>query len=271
MDWQRDLEDRVPYANRFTLNYCAEAPTFAWARIIDDPTGSGRGRVLHMRTLDDEPGGATVRVQNEYNMKNEGTIFDQGFVRYKVYWHPDLAKARDYPDAIHWWTVMEWWEHRNHDKDGDRAGQCRWTLGWSKDQGLGEPFYWHLNAEYMQPESRKFQSIWPSQYNRKVPCPIDEWCTVEAFFKSGIGENGRIWVALTRENGERQVIFDVNRSTRHPADPLPLRGWQFLKLYTSDRLIDRVRNDGGHIQVYFDDLEYWSGFPSTVPVPQANK
>ena len=48
MDWQRDLEDRVPYANRFTLNYCAEVPRFAWARIIDDPTGSGRGRVLHM-------------------------------------------------------------------------------------------------------------------------------------------------------------------------------------------------------------------------------
>jgi hypothetical protein len=67
MDWQRDLEERVPYARSFSLNYCAPAPACAWARIIDDPTGNGRGRVLHMRTLDDEPGGATVRVQNEFN------------------------------------------------------------------------------------------------------------------------------------------------------------------------------------------------------------
>ena len=94
---------------------------------------------------------------------------------------------------------------------------------------------------------------------------------MEAYFRSGVGTNGRIWVALTRSNGQRQVIFDVRDSTRHPTDPLPLRGWQFFKLYTSDRLIDRVRNDGGHIQVCFDDIEYWSGFPSDVLLQQANK
>jgi hypothetical protein len=261
MDWQRDIEEGVPYARSFSLNYCAPAPKCAWARIIGDPTNSGHGRVLHMRTLDDEPGGATVRVQNEYNMHRDGVVFDKGFVRYKVFWHPDLEKARDYPDAIHWWTVMEWWEHRNHDKSGDRAGQCRWTLGWSKERGRGKPFYWHLNAEYMQPTEQKFHNIWPSKYNRDVPCPIGEWCTLEAFFQSDVGSNGRIWVALTRNDGARQVIFDVSESTRHPADPLPLRGWQFFKLYTSDRLIDFIRNDGGHVQVYFDDIEYWSDYP----------
>ena len=51
MDWQRHLEERISYAHRFTLNYCAEAPTFAWARIIDDPTSGGRGRVLHMSVV----------------------------------------------------------------------------------------------------------------------------------------------------------------------------------------------------------------------------
>ena len=87
---------------------------------------------------------------------------------------------------------MEWWEHRNHNKDGDRAGQCRWTLGWNKDTGSGKPFYWHLNAEYMQPADRKFHSIWPSRYNHDVSCPIGEWCTVEAFFRCADRTNGRI-------------------------------------------------------------------------------
>ena len=60
------------------------------------------------------------------------------------------------------------------------------------------------------------------------------------------------------------MIFDVSASTRPPTDPLPQRGWQFQKLSTSYRLIDYIRNDGGHVQVYFDDVEYWSNFPSAI-------
>lgn len=187
--------------------------------------------------------------------------FKQGYIRYRVYWHPDLNLLQNYPKRISWFTIMEWWEYRNSQKDGDRAGQCRWTLSFNKESGVNKPLYWSLAAEYMQPQKDKFKDIWLRQTNRIVPVPIGRWVELEVFFRRGHGSDGRIFVAITSEEGQQQVIFDVRDHTQHPNDPLALRGWQCFKLYTSDRVLDWMRSKNARVRAYYDDFEWWSDFP----------
>lgn len=118
----------------------------------------------------------------------------------------------------------------------------------------------HLDAQRQQPKEEMFKCLW-SRENRKILVPVDEWFTLEVFFKPGDQNTGRVWIAITREDGQRQVLFDVSNYTRHPDNPQPLRGWQFFKLYTSSKILDFMRQAGKPVAAYYDDLEYWSDFP----------
>jgi hypothetical protein len=261
MDWQTDLEG-YPQVDHFSLNMIGESPTYAFADLVSDPEDAGN-RVLYFQLNDNDPATPhTTRTQNEWNFESTGETFDQGYIRYRVYWHPDLNLLSQYSGSISWFTIMEWWELHNDSKDGDGAGQCRWTLSFNKDSGSGQPLYWALTAEYMQPASAMFDDIWPKQTNSSVPVPIGQWCTFEVFFKWGDASSGRIWVAIKPDGGSRKVIFDVRNYTRHPVDLLPLRGWQCFKLYTSDTILDWVRSQSdARVRAYYDDFEWYSDFP----------
>ena len=169
-----------------------------------------------------------------------------------------------YKGRISWFTVMEWWEYRDNDIDGDRAGKSRVTLGINKEPGIGQELYWHLDAQKMQPQSEKFNRLWEHK-NKRVPVPIGKWFVIESFFKPGDESTGRIWVSITPDSGERRVLFDVHNYTQHPDDPQPHRGWQFFKLYTSSSILDYMRKAGRPVAGYYDDIEYWSDFPPERP------
>lgn len=83
--------------------------------------------------------------------------------------------------------------------------------------------------------------------------------TIEFHFKEGNASSGRFSMAVTPEGGVRRTIFDVTNYTHHPSDPAPdgMKHYNPMKLYTSNTVIDHVRNNGGVLQVYWDDLEIW--------------
>jgi hypothetical protein len=265
MDWQADLEDAIPHVRSFTINFVGGSPnTDAIADLRPDPADEGN-TVLYFENLQDGSDYATSRTQNEFNFQREGDTFSKGFMRYRFHLHDNINHLRQYDGRISWFTVMEWWEYRDDSIDGDPAGKSRVTLGINKESGTGMELYWHFDAQKMQPQSQKFDRLWAHE-NRDVPVPIGEWFLMESFFQPGDNNTGHVWVAITTEGGERQVLFDVHDYTQHPDNPQTHRGWQFFKLYTSGTLLNFMRNADKPVAGYYDDLEYWNDFPPE-PVP----
>jgi hypothetical protein len=259
MDFQSDLEGQ-PEVDRFILNMIGRSPDYAYAEIRPDPVKGGN-RCLYFQLNDDDPDmSGMTRAQCSWYFKTTGdAVFQRAYLRYRVYWLPDLAELRQYPNAITWFTFMELWEDHNSALDGDPAGQCRFTLSFNKDAGADLPLYWAISAEYMQPASVKFKDIWPVRTNRSIPIPFGRWATLEILFIRGQSASGRILLAVTPDGGARQVVFDIQDATEYPQTPLPFHAWNVWKLYTSDTQLDWMRSRGKIVGAYYDDFEWWSG------------
>ena len=252
MDWQADLEGYEAVQGFWLYNGGSDS----FAEIRPDPTNA-QNNCLYMQVN----GGN--RMQCELNFK-EAANYQQVYVQYRVYWPESLGKLSQYPDRITWFTFLEVWEHHNDNQGGDQAGKARWTFSFYKDKGVGAPLYWGASAQGAQPN---WHDLW-SEENRKIPVPFGKWTLFEMLFKRGKGEAGWIWMAITPEGGEKQIIFDLHRDTEHPTDPMPLRSFQLWKLYTHPKRVNWMGENHSPISAYYDDFEWWTGIPSDTDVSE---
>ena len=246
MDWQVDLEGYDAVQGFWLYNGGDDS----FAEVRTDPTDD-ENRCLYMQV------DRGKRMQCELNFR-EAADYQQVYVQYRVYWPCHLGNLSEYPDRISWFTFLEIWEHHNDNQGGDQAGKTRWTFSFLKDKGEGDPLYWGVSAQGAQPD---WHNLWRER-NRSVPIPFGKWSLFEIFFKRGKGENGWIWMAITPEGEDRQVIFDLHKDTEHPVDPMPLRSFQLWKLYTHARIVDWMRDHYRPISGYYDDFEWWTDMPA---------
>ena len=66
-------------------------------------------------------------------------------------------------------------------------------------------------------------------------------------------------MAITPENEQRKVIFDVRKITHNTQDQNPdgVSDFNPLKLYTSKDLIEHMKSNGKTLQMYWDDFKLW--------------
>lgn len=245
MDWQKDLETHSVVQGFWLYNRGDDS----FAEVRADPKDA-QNKCLYMQV------DAGNRMQCELNFKREAN-YQQVYTRYRVFWPENLGKLSQYPDKIGWFTFLEIWEHHNDDEGGDQAGKTRWTFSFLKDDGVGQPLYWGVQAEGAQPN---WHDVWDAE-NRHIPIPFGKWCVFEIFFKRGKGNDGQIWVTITPEGESKQVIFDLYKDTEHPVNPMPLRSFQLWKLYTNKQLVKWMKDNHGPISAYYDDFEWWTDIP----------
>ncbi len=263
MDWEKDLEEGIPFVDKFWLNFVhASIPEEALAEIISDPVNQNN-KVLYFENRKDAGKDVTSRTQNELVFNRKGETFSKGFIRYKFFLHDNIQYLRHYPEKITWFTITEWWEHHDPSLDGNMAGKSRVKLSINKNAAEGNELFWHLEAQKTQPSSEAFNTIW-AKYNKTLPVITGKWFIMEQFFKPGDDKTGKVWIAIVTSDGKRHVLFDVNDYTQHPDNPQAYRAWQCFKLYTSAEIIDYMRNAGKPVAGYYDDFEFWSGFPPDV-------
>lgn len=233
------------------MNYDNTPGTDLIIEIGDDPDNSGN-KTLHFEHYTAPVGSARASLAAMYQLSG-GDLFDQGYVKYRMRLSEGFGAIKHINQVVDWLMLSEWWEY-----GPSKVQQARWNFHIYKDWGAGQEPYWALLGQQMQP-AREF--LW-RETNRTIPVPIDEWFTIEMFFKKGDSDNGRIWIAITRDGGERQVIFDVHNITQHPTNPQPLGDWAMFKLYTIQWLVEMMNNNGTPLGIHYDDFEYWSDFPS---------
>lgn len=261
MDWERDLEEKIPFVDQFYLNFVhAKIPDNAFADLRPDPDNPSN-QVLYFENRSNGGRGVTSRTQSELLFNREEDVFKQGFIRYRFRLHENLEHLKQFPGSINWFVITEWWEHHDPSLTGNTAGKSRVKLSLYKDEGVGQELFWHIEAQETQPVHAV--TLWELS-NRKIPVTIGEWFTLETFFRSGDESNGKVWVAIVPQGGERIVLFDIENHTQHRENPLPLRAWQSFKLYTRSDILDFMTHAGKPVAGYYDDFEFWNYFPPDV-------
>jgi hypothetical protein len=249
-DWVGDLE--ADPIGTFTVQYQGGDTTQRYARVIDDPTAPGN-RVLQywLKHVNVDPGasyGGKGRIQaNLY--RNTG--LREVYYAFRMYLPSDWNHLRSWTEPMGWLIIAEFWNNAAwYEEYGFRI---HITIG--KDAGSGSPLRFGVGGQ--RDEQGKWQGIW--HHGSSFSIPTEEWLSCEVYFKEGDAATGRFHFAVTRESGGRTVIFDVRDVTHHPDDPSPdgLTDFNPLKLYSQKDNIDRVRDQGAVLQVYWDDFELW--------------
>jgi len=84
------------------------------------------------------------------------------------------------------------------------------------------------------------------------------------YWKEGDASTGRLYFSVTPEGGTKTVIFDITNYTYHPSNTGVKNGlieFNPFKLYTDPKFVNHIRDNGGVMQVFWDDVEFWSGKP----------
>ena len=232
------------------------------ARIVPDPVRKNN-QVLqywlkHARVPGERKGHFKGRIQLNLANINKTEIYE----RHRMYLHPDLGLYRSYPKENHWFTISTLWIGQNN-----RPNPFKISLNIVKENGVGKPLYFMATGDMRiggKPRHGKWKNVW-GKVNTDFQVPLGEWFDVEMGYKQGDGKSGRYYLGVKRESDVSMIpIFDIADWTYNPKspEPIPLTNWNPFKLYTSDEVIDFIREKGGVAQIYWDDLEISERWPN---------
>ena len=249
-DWVQDL-DNNPNAGRFFIEYTGGDSTQRTANIIPEP-GNEKNKVLQFWLADSwlaSEGQQKARIQASiYNIKKGLKEFSQTV---RVFISNEFNLLKSFPSRIGWLTISEFWNNEwwvANEKYGFRV-----TLGIGKPSAEKSDLYFLLNAE---DQGQKL--VWNAT-DWKVKVPIGKWFTMNYYFKEGNKETGRFYMTILPDGGKKQVVFDVTNFTHNTYDPSPngVTGFSPMKLYTSKRIMEFMKDQGKTLQIYWDDFKLW--------------
>jgi len=253
-DWVKDL-DNHPNIGNFNLQYQGGDSSMRFAKIIPEP-GRPNNHVLQFWLKEPNVGGSKGRIQGNLYGNNGLKEFYQSV---RIYLHDDFNTVRSFPKTLHWLTIAEFWNNITWSQTVPY--RFRITLGIGKPVATTSDLYFILDAEDCElfpDDSQKYSTVW-AETNKNVKVPIGKWFTMEYYYKEGDHQNGRFYMAITPENEERKIIFDVRKITHNTQDPNPdgVSDFNPLKLYTSKELIGHMKSHGKTLQMYWDDFKLW--------------
>ena len=171
---------------------------------------------------------------------------------------PDIKRLENYTGLMDWFTLMEMWERKNPAyTDGDSQGQTRWIFGLYKPSGTG-PLKFEMDAIYMQPASLQNKHVWTNPTFRlsDVSIPYGKWFTLDFLLVRGRAENGHILISIQPDGEAKQTVFDIHDYTERPGTPLPIWAWNIFKLYADMKYVNFIRQSGGKLYAYYDNLKW---------------
>jgi hypothetical protein len=247
-DWVNDLENH-PNIGNFSIFYEGGDDTMRFAKVVQDPTDP-TNKILHYWLKYPNVAGTKGRVQSELYGNNNLTEMSQ---KVRIYLPTDWNIIKNAAGGtVEWMVIMTLWNNAGWTAEGN---PFKISLGIHKRNPWSSDLNFNLTGDI---KTTYWQHIW-EESDSSYSIPVGQWLTLETYFKEGNASNGRFILAVTPDGGTRQVVFDVTNFTHHPSDILPdgMKHYNPMKLYTSDAVIDYVRNNGGILQLYWDDFEIW--------------
>ncbi len=258
-NWVNDLENH-PNIGNFSIFYEGGDDTMRFAKIVQDPTDP-TNKILHYWLKYPNVTGTKGRVQSELYGNNNLTEMSQ---KVRIYLPNDWNIIKNATGGtVEWMVIMTLWNNAGWTTEGN---PFKISLGIHKRNPWSSDLNFNLTGDI---KTTYWQHIW-EESDSNYSIPVGQWLTLETYFKEGNASNGRFVLAVTPDGGTRHIIFDVTNFTHHPSDTSPdgMRHYNPMKLYTSDVVIDYVRNNGGVLQLYWDDFEIWKDTNIVLNVPE---
>ncbi len=250
------LNTRTLNNDIFYIDYEDGTPADRLSAIVPDPDTQG-GDALHY-WLKNAAIGSGSSAKGRIQMNAPNLALDNVYQSFRLFLHPDLSFYKLYANENGWFTVSELFMGNPGD-----AHRFRITLNIGKPQGIGQPLLLTAAGSKRTGGTQgngTWEDLW-AEGSLTHELPLNEWIDVMFAYAQGDAANGRFVVQIKRAiDPEPQPIVDVTNWTYHPDAPLPVPLTLFnpAKLYTSDDIINHIRNSGGVAQVYFDDMTVWS-------------
>lgn len=242
---------------RLSIQYEGGVESERLAHLVDDPVRAGN-KVLAFTLWQ-------ANVSDAFGQPTKGRVqmnaYDAGKVRAKevrlttrMYLPADVALLREMSTSMNWLTISEWWNDA-----GWTGGAYPFRVGVNivkPSSGKGTALNFSATAQTLDRATNQWSApVW-QVVNRTVQVPTGKWVTLEYSFLEGDESTGRFYMAMTPDGGIRRVLIDARGWTHHPQNPAPdgLTQLNPLKLYTSKSAIEHVREMGGALSVYWDDL-----------------
>ncbi|MBN1672345.1 MAG: hypothetical protein JXR37_14995 [Kiritimatiellae bacterium] len=256
-DWEKDLEGH-PLIGKFVIQFSKGNADDRRARIVDDPTGAGRGRVLEfwMKNALQPTSGTHLKGRIQVNMTKCSPAFNEMTSRMKLFLHPNFRVLEQMEQRLTWLTLKEYWTNPDW---GQNLPHFRISLGLAKKAGVGERLYWHLDST----RTVRHALYWRTDtHDRRIWVPIGEWFTLTVYYRQGDAASGRFRIRITYADGREQELFDVTNWTMSPDNPDEQTGmafWNPMKLYAHEKTFSYIRDNAGPATVYWDDWELYQG------------
>lgn len=168
----------------------------------------------------------------------------------------DFNFLRTWSEKVDWLTLFEFWNNADWTKE---KHAFRVSVNLFKQAGDTSALHFHVKGD-KKPNcyACKWQKVW-EQEQTNFSVPIGEWMDVELYLKEGDEQTGRFYMAITPQNGSKQIIFDIYNYTQHPNEDCPdgFTNFQPMKIYTSQQLIDYMNNNNKRLSVYWDNWQLY--------------
>lgn len=253
-DWENDLEDH-PNIGSFKVQFQGGDETERMAEIAPDPTDPSVPAANNaLQFWIKEPNsGNNGRVQG--NIYGNNGLYNL-FYSVRLYLPADFNLLKNAPFDFKFLTLAEFWNNANW-TDEDYMFRMKINLakvvddpdslrirvtGQAREEGSGE---WGID-------------VW-DMTNLDYVVPVQKWMTLKVYFVEGDEDTGRFTFSIQPDGEPETVIYDVHNFTHHPDSPNPdgMSHFNPIKLYTSDELVEYVTDEGGMLNVFWDDFELW--------------
>jgi len=249
-DWDK-LEEHENIG-RVRINYEDGTKSQRYAQITSDPTNSSNDVLMfkiiepHIKEGLKKKGRVNMFIYKNNNLR-------EVYQTVRIYLHPDMEYLKQWDEKFSWLTLFEFWNRDNKYKNQFRVN----VNIVKKDYGITDELYFRVHGD----KNKIFggwKIIW-DEISTDFSIPFGEWIDLELYIKEGDENSGRFYMAVIYENKSKQVLFNINNMTQHPKDKIlnGFTGLNSMKLYTSDKLIDFMKNNSKNLEVYWDDWELY--------------
>ncbi len=249
-DWENHLDDH-PNIGTFKIQFKGGDETDRLAEIVPDPINPSNNALQFW--IENPNSGNNGRIQ--------GNIYDNTglhniYYSVRLFLPGDFNLLKEMDDDFSFMTLMEFWNNANWSEE-DYMFRIKVNLakvletedslkisitGQVRDEALdkwGEHIYDVINPDFI--------------------VPVQKWMTLKVYFVEGDDCSGRFVLTITPDGDPETTVLNVRNFTHHPDDPNPdgLSHINPIKLYCDDEIVDYVRDNGGLLNVFWDDFELW--------------
>lgn len=175
----------------------------------------------------------------------------------RIKFDEDLAYLMQWEERVSWLSIFEFWNNADWTQE---KFPFRITVNlFKKETGPVEEMHFHVKGDFKKNCKRCSWNVDWEEENTDFTIPFGEWMDVELHLREGDQSSGKFFMAITPENGNRQVIFDISNRTQHENETCPdgFTHFQPLKWYTGEDLINYMQEGNKELSVYWDDWKLY--------------